>query len=164
MENTAGRWKTPTTCRGLGRVQVSVPDVLGDTMLAWAMPCTPYAGPGVGFFAIRPGCQHLGGVRARRPGLSDLERLFLEGGRRAGPARSPSARCGWCSRRQIRARHVDSNPSLPSPDPGDRRRRRGWQASVKADTNGLTIRCAGNTITLSQDGVTINNPNLKILK
>ena len=38
----------------LGRLQVSVPAVLGDGRLSWAMPCTPYAGSGVGFFAIPP--------------------------------------------------------------------------------------------------------------
>lgn len=38
----------------LGRIQVSAPAVLGDGTLSWAMPCTPYAGPGVGFFAIPP--------------------------------------------------------------------------------------------------------------
>ncbi len=38
----------------LGRVQVSVPTVRGDSTLSWAMPCVPYAGPGVGFFAIPP--------------------------------------------------------------------------------------------------------------
>lgn len=37
-----------------GRVQVSVPAVLGGGTLSWAMPCTLYAGPGVGFFAIPP--------------------------------------------------------------------------------------------------------------
>jgi hypothetical protein len=37
-----------------GRVQVSVPAVLGDGSLSWAMPCVPYAGNGVGFFAIPP--------------------------------------------------------------------------------------------------------------
>lgn len=37
-----------------GRVQVSCPAVLGDGSLAWAMPCSPYAGSGVGFFAIPP--------------------------------------------------------------------------------------------------------------
>lgn len=36
----------------MGRVQVSVPAVLGDGTLSWAMPCVPYAGSGVGFFAI----------------------------------------------------------------------------------------------------------------
>ncbi|MCZ6677472.1 MAG: phage baseplate assembly protein V [Candidatus Poribacteria bacterium] len=38
----------------MGRIQVSVPAVLGRGSLAWAMPCVPYAGPGVGFFAIPP--------------------------------------------------------------------------------------------------------------
>jgi hypothetical protein len=37
-----------------GRVQVSVPAVLGEGRMAWAMPCVPFAGPGVGFFAIPP--------------------------------------------------------------------------------------------------------------
>lgn len=38
----------------LGRVQVSAPAVLGSGTLSWAMPCAPYAGNGVGFFAIPP--------------------------------------------------------------------------------------------------------------
>lgn len=38
----------------LGRVQVSVPAVLGDGQLAWALPCSPYAGNGVGLFAVPP--------------------------------------------------------------------------------------------------------------
>jgi uncharacterized protein involved in type VI secretion and phage assembly len=37
-----------------GRVQVSCPAVLGDGRSAWALPSTPYAGSGVGFFAIPP--------------------------------------------------------------------------------------------------------------
>jgi uncharacterized protein involved in type VI secretion and phage assembly len=37
-----------------GRIQVSVGAVLGDSTLSHAMPCVPYAGPGVGFFAIPP--------------------------------------------------------------------------------------------------------------
>jgi len=38
----------------LGKVQVSVPAVLGEGSLSWAMPCVPYAGNGVGFFMIPP--------------------------------------------------------------------------------------------------------------
>ena len=37
-----------------GRMQVSVPAVLGSGSLSWAMPCIPYAGSQVGFFAIPP--------------------------------------------------------------------------------------------------------------
>jgi Type VI secretion system/phage-baseplate injector OB domain len=38
----------------LGRIQVNCPAVLGDGNLSWALPCSPYAGPGVGFFAVPP--------------------------------------------------------------------------------------------------------------
>lgn len=37
-----------------GRIQVSVPAVLGEGTLSWAMPCAPFAGSGVGFFAVPP--------------------------------------------------------------------------------------------------------------
>jgi hypothetical protein len=37
-----------------GRVQVSVPAVLGPGQLSWAEACVPYAGDQVGFFAVPP--------------------------------------------------------------------------------------------------------------
>jgi len=39
---------------GRGRVQVKVPDVLQQVDLMWAMPCSPYAGNGVGLFTVPP--------------------------------------------------------------------------------------------------------------
>lgn len=38
----------------LGRIQVSVPQVLGEVLTAWAMPCVPYAGSQVGFCMVPP--------------------------------------------------------------------------------------------------------------
>ena len=38
----------------LGRIQVEVPAVLGSGRQSWAMPCVPYAGKKVGFYAIPP--------------------------------------------------------------------------------------------------------------
>ncbi|BCJ57212.1 phage baseplate assembly protein V [Micromonospora endophytica] len=38
---------------GEGRIQVSVPEVLGEHA-SWALPCVPYAGPGVGLLAAPP--------------------------------------------------------------------------------------------------------------
>ncbi len=38
----------------LGRVQVSVPAVLGCGRLSWALPSVPVAGDGTGFFAVPP--------------------------------------------------------------------------------------------------------------
>jgi uncharacterized protein involved in type VI secretion and phage assembly len=36
----------------IGRVRAKVPDVLGDLESGWAMPCLPFAGSGMGFFAL----------------------------------------------------------------------------------------------------------------
>jgi hypothetical protein len=38
----------------LGRVQVRVPAVLGEGTNSWALPSSPYAGPGVGLFLVPP--------------------------------------------------------------------------------------------------------------
>ena len=38
----------------LGRLEVKVPDVLGENKSGWARPCTPYAGKNVGLFLIPP--------------------------------------------------------------------------------------------------------------
>jgi len=38
----------------LGRLQVQVPDVLGENISAWVLPCVPYAGNQVGTFLIPP--------------------------------------------------------------------------------------------------------------
>jgi hypothetical protein len=37
-----------------GRIQVSVPTIFSEGQMSWAMPCVPYAGSGVGFFALPP--------------------------------------------------------------------------------------------------------------
>jgi uncharacterized protein involved in type VI secretion and phage assembly len=38
--------------KNMGRLQVSVPAVYGSNTLNWAMPCTPYAGSGVGLYLV----------------------------------------------------------------------------------------------------------------
>jgi len=40
--------------RPRGRLLVTVPQVLGADTEVWAMPCVPYAGKNVGFFALPP--------------------------------------------------------------------------------------------------------------
>jgi uncharacterized protein involved in type VI secretion and phage assembly len=37
-----------------GRIQVRVPDALGDNDSTWALPCVPYAGSRVGLFLVPP--------------------------------------------------------------------------------------------------------------
>lgn len=36
----------------IGRIKARVPDVLGDQESGWALPCAPFGGQGVGFFAL----------------------------------------------------------------------------------------------------------------
>jgi uncharacterized protein involved in type VI secretion and phage assembly len=36
----------------IGRIQAKVPDVMGDQDSGWAMPCAPFGGSGMGFFAL----------------------------------------------------------------------------------------------------------------
>ena len=36
----------------IGRIQANVPDVMGDQDSGWAMPCAPFGGKGMGFFAL----------------------------------------------------------------------------------------------------------------
>ncbi|NER97018.1 MAG: hypothetical protein F6J86_24740 [Symploca sp. SIO1B1] len=57
MNNFFGKYRgTVTDTKDLnkrGRLEVSVPSVLGDQRL-WAEPCVPYAGKDIGMFAIPP--------------------------------------------------------------------------------------------------------------
>ncbi len=36
----------------IGRIKANVPDVMGDDESGWAMPCAPFGGSGMGFFAL----------------------------------------------------------------------------------------------------------------
>jgi uncharacterized protein involved in type VI secretion and phage assembly len=36
----------------IGRIRANVPDVMGDEESGWAMPCAPFGGSGMGFFAL----------------------------------------------------------------------------------------------------------------
>lgn len=38
----------------MGRLRATVPEVLGDVESPWALPCAPYAGDGVGIYAVPP--------------------------------------------------------------------------------------------------------------
>jgi uncharacterized protein involved in type VI secretion and phage assembly len=36
----------------MGRIKAKVPDAMGDQETGWATPCVPFAGKGMGFFAL----------------------------------------------------------------------------------------------------------------
>jgi uncharacterized protein involved in type VI secretion and phage assembly len=49
----AGKVVSNDDSEQMGRLQVSCPAVLGDAVI-WALPCVPYAGPGVGYYFMPP--------------------------------------------------------------------------------------------------------------
>jgi uncharacterized protein involved in type VI secretion and phage assembly len=49
-----GRVTNNEDSKNLGRIKAKVPEVLGDVETGFALPCVPYAGKGVGFFALPP--------------------------------------------------------------------------------------------------------------
>ena len=40
--------------KNLGRIKAKAPEVLGDVETGFALPCAPYSGDGLGFFALPP--------------------------------------------------------------------------------------------------------------
>lgn len=38
----------------MGRIRANVPEVLGDAVSPWALPCAPYAGDGLGTYTVPP--------------------------------------------------------------------------------------------------------------
>lgn len=38
----------------MGRIQANVPEILGDEVSPWALPCAPYSGDGMGAYAVPP--------------------------------------------------------------------------------------------------------------
>lgn len=40
--------------KGLARLRVKVPEVLGEETTGWCLPCSPYVGAGTGFAAVPP--------------------------------------------------------------------------------------------------------------
>ena len=145
---------------GLGRVQVSVPDVLGGK-LSWAMPCLPGAGPKVGFFSIPP----KGGLCWVEFEAGDPDYPIWSGGFwkkgdtpvAMGPQQA--ATHAWVGD-NFKIEIVDMKGAaklkitLTTP---------AGEAKIAADAKAMEISFGKNKIKLAVDGVSINGSNLKVL-
>jgi uncharacterized protein involved in type VI secretion and phage assembly len=146
---------------GLGRLQVSVPDVLGDGRAAWAMPCTPYAGKGQGFFAMPPvGANVWVEFERGDPDYPIWSGCFW------GPAEAPEPLGGpqqsavkILQSEKVKLRMDDLLGSLNI----EVKLASGMAASIEAKADGLTITWGTNSVKLAPDGVSINGSNLKVL-
>ncbi|HYW16732.1 MAG TPA: phage baseplate assembly protein V [Allosphingosinicella sp.] len=147
--------------QGLGRVQVSVPDVLGDGKMAWAMPCLPGAGPSVGFFAIPPiGAAVWVEFERGDPDYPIWTGGFWKIGDTPAPMgpQQPFTKC-WAGD-NFKIEIVDMpgigtvTLSLKTP---------AGEAKLLADATALTLSWGKSTVKLAIDGVSINGTNLKVL-
>lgn len=147
--------------QGLGRVQVGVPDVLGDGTMAWAMPCLPGAGPSVGFFTVPP----VGAAVWVEFERGDPDYPIWVGGfwkmgdtpAAMGPQQA-FTKC-WVGD-NFKIEIVDMpgvgtmEMSLTTP---------AGEAKLLADATALTLSWGQSTVKLAVDGVSINGTNLKVL-
>ncbi len=159
-----GTVENPVDLQGLGRVQVSVPDVLGKGKSSWAMPAAPYAGAGVAFFAIPPkgtsvwvefergdpdwpvwsGCFWNQGQEPAGKGPTNVQKTIF---------RTPKASLTITDEQAIASFVLEIQVGGAA-----------GTAKIEASSGGLTISCAGSTIALGPEGVAINGSHLKVLK
>ena len=149
---------------GQGRLQVRVPAVLGDAAMLWAMPCSPYAGPGVGLFLIPPvGAQ----VWVEFEGGDPDYPIWVGGFWGPGEAPSPAPGPQQVAAKMLKTDAVSLTlndlagaggvtlevgaPAVAVP------------ATIEITSAGVTISYAGSSIELSAGGVAINGENLRVL-
>jgi len=156
-----GKVENPIDLQGLGRIQVSVPDVLGDGTMAWAWPCLPGAGPGVGFYAIPPKDAKVW-VEFER---GDPDYPVWSGGYwDTGDAPAPVGPTAFLTKAW-----KGENFSLEILDmPGATTltltvKTALADAKIEAGVSGMTISLGSSSVKLALDGVSINGSNLKVL-
>jgi uncharacterized protein involved in type VI secretion and phage assembly len=156
-----GTVENPVDLQGLGRVQVSVPDVLGRGKLDWAMPAAPYAGKGLGFFAIPPkGASVWVEFERGDPDFPIYSGGFWNVGDTPAPMGPTQALTKVWAGDQFRIEIMDA-PGLGAltltvtTAQGD--------AVLSADATAMKLEFGGSSVTLDATGVTVNNGNLKVL-
>jgi Type VI secretion system/phage-baseplate injector OB domain len=144
-----------------GRVQVSCPAVLGDATLAWALPCAPGAGNGVGLFLIPPNGAN---VWVEFEGGDPDYPIYSGGfwGLGEAPALPALATTKILKTDGVSLKLDDlpgaggvtlevGPPVLPIP------------ASLKFAADGVEISCAAGKVKLSALGVSINDGALEVI-
>ena len=153
--------------QNLGRLQVSCPAVLGS-LNAWARPCVPYAGPGVGFFFLPP----VGaGVWVEFEG-GDVSRAIWTGcywaqGELPGDATSPDIKLIVTAAASLRIDDTQGEIVIAN-QPGstitlnDEVSTEAGSATHTVGANGVVSESSPGKVEVGAAGVTINNGAFKV--
>jgi len=156
-----GKVENPIDLQGLGRVQVSVADVLGDGKMAWAMPCLPGAGPKVGFFAIPPkGAKVWVEFERGDPDFPIWSGGYWDlGDPPAAPGPQQFMTRAWAGDNfSLEILDLPGAPMLTL-----KLKTAAGEAKIEAGPAGMTLSHGASSVKLALDGVSINGTNLKVL-
>ncbi len=136
-----------------GRIRAKVPALLGDIDTGWAMPCAPYAGDDVGFFAVPP--------------VGTGVWIEFEAGDVSKPIWSG---CWWASGQApgggapgIKTLKTGSGHTITLDDDGTSITvEDGNGGSIVMDSDGITVSANGQKVALSNSGVSVNDGALEV--
>jgi Type VI secretion system/phage-baseplate injector OB domain len=149
---------------GQGRLQVSVPAVLGGARMAWAMPCSPYAGPGVGLFMIPPvGAQVWVEFEGGDPDFPIWAGGFWGTGEAPSPAPGPQQVASKMLKTDAVALTVNDLPGAGGVTLEVNPPAVAMPAKIEITSAGITISMAAAKIELTAAGVAINGDALRVL-
>ncbi len=144
-----------------GRVQVSVPGVLGKGRLSWAEPCVPYAGKGVGLFAVPPkGAQVWVEFEAGNPDHPVLAGCFWGVGEAPAKPALPLVKMWKTEAVQITFSDVPQKggltievgpPATPMP------------MKISCTADGIELSVGHSSVKLSPASVSVNNGALEVI-
>lgn len=147
--------------RKLGRIRAIVPEVLGDVVSGWALPCTPYAGDGAGQCTI--------------PSIDAGVWIEFEAGDVSRPIWSG---CWWgdgqlpVPQKDAEPKEIPSFKVLKTPSHtiilDDTKNKEKIEiidknkAKIVMDKSGIEISKGGQKVKLTKDSVTVNDGALEV--
>lgn len=140
--------------KGLSRLRAQVPEVFGDEETGWCLPCTPYAGSGVGLAAVPPVGSYVfvewtGGDTTRAPIWSGA--VWADGDGVAGAGKDKLlllTPAGHAITLDDAASSVEVAAASG--------------AKVRLDDDGATIEFGAQKVALTQGSVSINDGALEV--
>jgi hypothetical protein len=144
-----------------GRLQVSVPAVLGSGTLSWAMPNAPYAGAQEGLFALPPiGANVWVEFEAGNPDYPIWAGCFWGIGEAPDPLATPFVKILQTGNCTIK---VDDTPGAGGITIEANPPSVAVPARIALTSSGIEISCGGASVKLSPADVNINDGALQVI-